>query len=160
VLHISVPALRERSQDIPLLANRFLAEANRQQGRNVWLEPEAMKALETHEWQGNVRELKNTLERMVAMSSPGPITEAEVRQTLTARSAEQARARNAETLEDAEKEHVLEALRLSGGNRTLAAERLGIQRRTLYKKLERWGLMHEGHTTVPETQKLNGEDKT
>ena len=58
---------------------------------------------------------------------------------------------NADKLDDAEKKHVMDVLRLAGGNRTLAAERLGIQRRTLYKKLERWDLMHEGHTGVPGT---------
>lgn len=159
VLHIPVPALRERSQDIPLLANRFLAEANRQQEKHIWFEPDAMKALEAHEWRGNVRELKNVVERMVAMSSPGPLGESEVRRALVSGLAEQAPLSNAETLEDAEKEHVLEALRLCGGNRTLAAERLGIQRRTLYKKLERWGLVHEGHTGVPGTHQPDDEDK-
>ncbi len=151
VLQIHVPPLRERSQDIPLLANRFLNEANRHQGRNARLEPAALKALEAHEWRGNVRELKNTIERMVAMFSPGLLGEAEVRRALTTGLPEGASQTNAETLEDAEKKHVMEALRLAGGNRTLAAERLGIQRRTLYKKLERWDLMHEGHTAVPGT---------
>jgi DNA-binding NtrC family response regulator len=159
VLHISVPALRERSQDIPLLANRFLVEANHKQEKHVWFELDAMKALEAHEWRGNVRELKNVVERMVAMSSPGPLAEAEVRRALTSGLAERAPLSNADTLEDAEKEHVLEALRLCGGNRTLAAERLGIQRRTLYKKLERWGLVHEGHTGVPGTHQHDDEDK-
>jgi DNA-binding NtrC family response regulator len=88
---------------------------------------------------------------MVAMSSPGPLGEAEVRRALTAGLAEGAPATNSETLEDAEKKHVMDVLRQSGGNRTLAAERLGIQRRTIYKKLQRWGLMHEGHTAVPGT---------
>ena len=92
------------------------------------------------------------------MSSPGPLGEADVRQALTSPLAEQAPTTNHQTLEDAEKEHVLEAIRLSGGNRTLAAERLGIQRRTLYKKLERWGLMREGHAPVPETHGAGGED--
>ncbi|MDT8069550.1 MAG: sigma-54 dependent transcriptional regulator [Terriglobia bacterium] len=159
VLNISVPALRERKQDISLLANRFLADANKKQSRNVWLEPEAVRTLERHEWPGNVRELKNAIERMVAMSSPGPLGEADVRQALIPPPAEHATTRSPETLEDAEREHVVEALRLSGGNRTLAAERLGIQRRTLYKKLERWGLAHEGHNGVPETQKPHDEEK-
>lgn len=159
VLNIPVPTLRQRSQDIPLLANRFLDTGSRQQGKRLWFEPEAMKALEAHEWRGNVRELKNVVERMVAMSSPGPLGEAEVRRALAAGLAEQTSSPNAETLEDAEKEHVLEALRLCEGNRTLAAERLGIQRRTLYKKLERWGLVREGHTDVPEMQKSQGEEK-
>ncbi len=157
VLQIQVPPLRERSSDIPLLANRFLNEANRHQGRNARLEPAAVKALQAHEWRGNVRELKNTIERMVAMFSPGLLGETEVRRALTTGLAEGTALTNAETLEDAEKKHVMEALRLSGGNRTLAAERLGIQRRTIYKKLQRWGLMHEGHTTVPGTHGADRE---
>lgn len=163
VLHIVVPALRERLQDIPLLAERFLAEANRHQGRNARLAPAAIKVLQMHEWRGNVRELKNTVERMVAMSSPGSLGEVEVRQALAAgltqRSPEDNSQIVSQTLDEAEKEHVLEALRLSGGNRTLAAERLGIQRRTLYKKLERWGLVREGHTPVPGTQDSEFGDK-
>lgn len=159
VLQIPVPPLRERSQDIPLLADRFLNEANRRQGRHARLEPAAMKALQTHEWRGNVRELKNTIERMVAMSAPGPLGEAEVRRALTTGLAEGAPPADAETLEDAEKKHVIEVLRLSGGNRTLAAERLGIQRRTIYKKLQRWGLVHDGHTTVPGTHATDCEDE-
>lgn len=159
VLNIPVPALRDRVQDIRLLASRFLAEATQKQGKDVWLEPEAIGALELHAWSGNVRELKNAIERMVAMSSPGPLGEADVRRALISKSVETAKIENPQTLEDAEKEHVLEALRLSGGNRTRAAERLGIQRRTLYKKLERWGLMHEGHTDVPESQRSDIDDK-
>jgi DNA-binding NtrC family response regulator len=153
VLQILVPPLRERSQDIPLLAKRFLDEANRHHGRRAQLEPAAIKALEAHEWRGNVRELKNAIERMVAMSSPGPLGETEVRKALTTGLAEGAPPMNTERLGDAEKQHVMEVLRQSGGNRTLAAERLGIQRRTLYKKLERWDLMREGHTSVPGTHR-------
>jgi DNA-binding NtrC family response regulator len=151
VLQITVPPLRERLQDIPLLAGRFLNEANRRQGRQARLDAAALKALQAHQWRGNVRELKNTIERMVAMSSPGPLGETEVRKALTTGLANGVPPTNSETLEDAEKKHVMDVLRQSGGNRTLAAERLGIQRRTIYKKLQRWGLMHEGHTAVPGT---------
>jgi DNA-binding NtrC family response regulator len=151
VLQILVPPLRERSEDIPLLANRFLNEANRHQGRHARLEPAALKALQAHEWRGNVRELKNAIERMVAMFSPGLLGETEVRKALTTGLAEGPPPTNAEKLDDAERKHVMEVLRQSGGNRTLAAERLGIQRRTIYKKLQRWGLLHEGHATVPGT---------
>jgi DNA-binding NtrC family response regulator len=158
VLNISVPALRDRAQDIPLLTSRFLTEANQKHGKRVWLEPESIEALKTYAWPGNVRELKNAIERMVAMSSPGPLGEGDVRQALTSKSQETPTATPPQTLDHAEKEHVLEALRLSGGNRTLAAERLGIQRRTLYKKLQRWGLVREGHTGVPETQEPADEE--
>jgi two-component system, NtrC family, response regulator HydG len=151
VLQIAVPPLRERTEDIPLLANRFLQEANRQQGRHARIEPAGMRALEAHEWRGNVRELKNAIERMVAMSSPGPLGEADVRRALTAGLTEHSPTSVPQTLEDAEKQHVMDALKACGGNRTRAAERLGIQRRTLYKKLERWGLVQEGHVSVPGT---------
>jgi transcriptional regulator with PAS, ATPase and Fis domain len=157
VLQIRVPALRERPQDIPLLIERFLSEANRRHGRQVRLDAVALAALQVHEWRGNVRELKNAIERIVAMSSPGPIGEADVQRALQSGLAEAASTGGAQTLEDAEKQHVMEALRLAGGNRTLAAERLGIQRRTLYKKLERWGLLHEGHATVPGTHESDNE---
>lgn len=163
VLQIHVPPLRERTQDIPLLAERFLNEANRQHGKQARFEPAALKALESHEWRGNVRELKNSIARMVAMSSPGLLGETEVRKALTTPLttglAEGVRTTNHETLEDAEKNHVMEVLRLCGGNRTLAAERLGIQRRTMYKKLQRWGLLHDGHAGVPETHGADGEEK-
>jgi len=159
VLQIQVPPLRERSQDIPLLANRFLNEANRHQVRHASLEPAAVKALEAHEWRGNVRELKNTIERMVAMFYPGPLGETEVRRALTTGLAEGSPPMNADKLDDVEKKHVMDVLRLAGGNRTLAAERLGIQRRTLYKKLERWDLMREGHTSVPRTHSHGCEEE-
>lgn len=160
VLQIHVPPMRERSKDIPLLAERFLHEANRHQDRQAQLDPSAIAALQAHEWRGNVRELKNAIERMVAMSSPGLLRETEARRALTTGLAERAPEAGADTLDEAEKRHVVEVLRECGGNRTLAAERLGIQRRTLYKKLERWDLVREGHTAVPETHARGGAEET
>ncbi|HZC22990.1 MAG TPA: sigma-54 dependent transcriptional regulator [Candidatus Binatia bacterium] len=159
VLQIHVPPLRERTQDIPLLVERFLNEANRDHGKQARLEPAAIKVLQANEWRGNVRELKNTIARIVAMSSPGPLGETEVRRALTTGLTAGAKPADPETLEGAEKKHVMEVLRLCGGNRTLAAERLGIQRRTIYKKLQRWGLMHDGHASVPETQGTHEEEE-
>ena len=69
------------------------------------------------------------------------------------------RRRDADKLENAGKRHVMDVLRLAGGNRTLAPERLGTQRRTLYKKLERWDPMHEGHTAVPGAHDAEREDE-
>ena len=160
VLHIDVPPLRERVKDIPLLVHRFLGDANDRMGRSSRLEPAGMNVLETYRWPGNVRELKNAIERMVAMSSSGPLGAAEVRQILGLADTQAMRASTAQSLEEAEKKHVLEALRACGGNRTAAAERLNIQRRTLYKKLDRWGLLHEGHTSVPETQVSKHNEKS
>ena len=160
VLQIEVPPLRERVQDVPLLAERFLADINARMGRNSRLEPPAIKMLESYPWPGNVRELKNAIERMVSMSSPGPLGTAEVRQALLAENARASALSTTQSLEEAEKEHVLEVLRDCGGNRSRAAERLNIQRRTLYKKLDRWGLLHEGHTPVPKTQDPEPNEKS
>lgn len=159
VLQINVPPLRERTEDIPLLVERFVNEANRQHGKQARFEPAAIKVLEAHEWRGNVRELKNTIARMVAMSSPGLLGETEVRKALTTGLTEGVRSPHPQTLDDAEKKHVMEVLRQCGGNRTLAAERLGIQRRTIYKKLQRWGLMHNGHASVPKTHETGEEEE-
>ncbi len=159
VLPIAVPSLRERKRDIPILADRFLAESNRRFGRHTRLDKAAMKALESHDWYGNVRELKHVMERLVAMSPQGLLAEADVRQALTVGFADCAQTTSALTLEDAEREHVLETLRQCGGNRTLTADRLGIQRRTLYKMLERWQQVHKGHTTVPETHDIDSDCK-
>ena len=160
VLQIVVPPLRDHAQDIPVLAERFLVDANARLERHAALQPAALKALQAYEWPGNVRELKNVIERLVAMSSPGPLGAEEVSQILRADTTQAYAASTPQTLEDAEKEHVLEALRACGGNRTLAAERLNIQRRTLYKKLDRWGLAHEGHTIVPNTQNPEHKNKS
>lgn len=159
VLPIVVPSLRERRPDISLLAERFLAESNRRFGRQIRLDKAAMKALEAHDWFGNVRELKHVMERLVAMSPLGLLGEADVRQALTVGFADRTQATHAQTLEDAEREHVLETLRQCGGNRTMAADRLGIQRRTLYKMLERWQQVRIGHNTVPETHDIDSDGK-
>jgi transcriptional regulator with PAS, ATPase and Fis domain len=159
VLPIAVPSLRERRPDIPILADRFLAESNRRFGRQTRLDKAAMKLLEAHDWFGNVRELKHVMERLVAMSPLGLLGEADVRQALTVGLVDHAQATNALTLEDAEREHVLETLRQCGGNRTMAADRLGIQRRTLYKMLERWQQVREGHSAVPKTHEIKSDEK-
>lgn len=151
VLQIEVPPLRQRVQDIPLLVQRFLADANARENRNARLDAAAMEVLKAQTWPGNVRELKNVIERMVAMMSPGCLGTADALRALGVAHSHVPGAASAQTLEDAEKEHVMEILSACNGNRSLAAERLNIQRRTLYKKLERWGLVHEGHTVVPKT---------
>lgn len=159
VLRIAVPALRERPRDIPLLAGRFLRESNQRHQKNLRLDAAGMALLESYDWPGNVRELRNFVERLVAMSRPGIAGQEDVRRALADAAPSSRRPAAAQTLEDAEREHVTEALRRSGGNRTLAAERLGIQRRTLYKMLERWKVAQEGLTGVPETHEPPPKDK-
>lgn len=149
VLRIVVPPLRDRRADIAVLARRFLRQANDRQRKSVRLSAPAMQALEAWDWPGNVRELANAIERVVARTWSAEVSAEDVQAALGS-----GRIDSPSTLDDMEKRHVLEAISLAGGNMTAAAARLGIQRRTLYKKLERWG-----HTAVPETQP-EGDDES
>jgi two-component system response regulator AtoC len=146
VLHLHVPALRERRTDIPLLTEHFLARITAREG---WGEkritPAALAALIEYSWPGNVRELLNVIERAAILSTgawiePGDLPDEVVgggRLAAATRTPSERRL----TLAEFEREYVLEVLRLSGGNRTLAAEWLGLPRRTLYRRLHQYGLL-------------------
>ncbi len=139
VVPVALPPLRERPDDIPLLARHFVARlAARHRVPVPELAAGALDALARHDWPGNVRELRNVLERAVVVRGGQPIREEDVH--LPAGFA--ASAAPAPTLDEEtrEREAALEALRHSGGNRDAAARRLGISVRTLYYRLRRWGL--------------------
>ena len=146
VFPIELPPLRARREDIPSLAGYFLRLAG--QGRPAGaptLNEEAVGALEEHPWWGNLRELRNCMERL-ALTVPGPtITAEDVRALLHHRSGARP-ADLARPLKDIEKEAVVAALERFGGNRTKAAKALGIGRRTLQNKIKQYGL-GEGHIT-------------
>lgn len=151
VLRIDVPPLRERRSDIPFLVRRFMEQATSAAGKRIWLEPGALLALEQFDWPGNVRHLRNTIHRLVAFLPPGPISEGDVRRELSM--PEQSVETDEETgaLDELERRHILRVLEQAGGNKTRAAEILGIQRRTLYKKLARMAREQSGHAGVPGT---------
>jgi DNA-binding NtrC family response regulator len=134
VLHVHVPPLRERVPDIPLLAEHFLG------GRP--LAREAMNVLTAYPWPGNVRELRNALERAVTLARAGEITVADLPPRM--RDAEGAvdrvsdASRRALPLRELEREYILEVLRQTGGNKSRTAEILGLDRKTLYRKLEEY----------------------
>jgi DNA-binding NtrC family response regulator len=142
VIVIRVPPLRDRRADIPLLIGSFLDDACRRAGHRKMLSAEALDALLHHTWPGNVRELRNTIERLV-VSSRGALIEAfDLGDTFaTARPAphEQAFA-DLPTLEGLERRYLLHVLDAANGNRTRAAEILGVDRRTLYRMAERFGI--------------------
>ena len=133
VIDMRLPALKERTGDVPLLVNRYLREFG---GKSV--SPDAMRLLEAYQWPGNVRELRNAVEKMCVLSSSGEIgiddvpdeMKRDVPVTLSVSG----------TLGETEKAKILAVLEEVGGNRTKAAERLGISRRTIYRKLEEYGL--------------------
>ncbi len=133
VIDLRMPALKDRDGDIPLLVGRFLKEFG---GKSV--SPEAMKLLERYPWPGNVRELRNTVEKMCVLSPTGQIDVDDVPDEVKRGDGKPLSSTG--TLEEMEKAKILAVLDEVGGNRTLAAERLGISRRTIYRKLEEYGI--------------------
>ena len=143
VIVIRVPPLRERRADIPLLIGSFLEDACARAGKKHVLSSDALDALMRHPWPGNVRELRNTIERLV-VSSRGSLIEAFDLAGPDARHVSRAQDEpsfaNLPTLDDLERRYLLHVLDAANGNRTRAAEILGIDRRTLYRMAERFGI--------------------
>lgn len=144
VVGLQVPPLRDRRGDIPLLAAHFLASAARRMGKPVSeIAPEAFEAMLNHDFPGNVRELENLIERGVALS-PGKSITLDLLPPAVARQPESTdaappRAKGPPmTLAENERQHILRMLEHTGGNRILAAQLLGIDRVSLWRKLRRF----------------------
>ena len=136
-LILEVPALRARREDIPALANELLIRLAREIGRPKFqLTDAAVEALCAYAWPGNVRELRNVLERAALLSSGMRLD----RSALHFDMVDSAAPTTELSLEAMERQHIANVLRDSGDKVTLAAERLGIPRSTLYEKLKRHGL--------------------
>jgi two-component system response regulator AtoC len=152
VIQLVVPPLRERPEDVPLLAAHFVRVAAESNGRSgLRLATDAVELLLAQPWPGNVRQLENFVERLVVLSDGPTLTHADVARELL-RDAQRARgsrlaspAGNEPRLEDqrreAERKAITDALSRASGNRSLAARLLGISRRTLYTKLAELGLL-------------------
>lgn len=150
VIDIHTPALRDHREDIALLVSRFIREFSAQNGGLVTgIDAKAMKVLEDFDWPGNVRQLRNVIEKMVVLAGTPKLTFEDVPIELT-RTQKPAAEQLADgmaplpssgtTLEESEKAHILATLAASGNNKTKAAEKLGISRRTLHRKLNEWNL--------------------
>ncbi|PYS94750.1 MAG: hypothetical protein DMF50_11655 [Acidobacteria bacterium] len=147
VIRLELPPLRDRLEDVPVLADHLLADiARRRGGAAQRLAPGALESLERYEWPGNVRELQNVLES-AAILADGPEIPAEaIRTGGSRREGPAARAVVREafeagaTLERLEEMYIREILRATRGNRTEAARILGINRKTLLEKRKRYGI--------------------
>jgi len=142
-----VPPLRERREDIPILAHRFFEMFKGENDRpNLQLSPEVLEALVEARWEGNVRELRNLIESLVVLAdAPTRVLTLEhlpehhrVRLP-QAMSAAPSPSGSARRMEDIEKDAILRTLQQTGGNRTRAADILGIGLRTLQRKLREYG---------------------
>jgi DNA-binding NtrC family response regulator len=142
VIAIHLPPLRSRKDDIPVLADAFLkrmAQERKTEAHTVG--PEALEAIMAFDWPGNVRELENALERAATLTKVGEITPSALPAKVTERRAEPLVADRAPvnpTLEVIERAYIMFVLQSEGGNKTRAAEVLGIDPSTLYRKLGRY----------------------
>jgi DNA-binding NtrC family response regulator len=143
VVHIELPPLRARPDDIPPLVEHFLDRFSRQyQVAPKRITPDALERLRSYPWPGNIRELQNTIERAFALSAADTVTVADLPATISGWSApdDDSAPRPLVTLEEGERQLVVAALRKSGGNKNEAARLLGIDRQRLYRKIEKYGI--------------------
>jgi Nif-specific regulatory protein len=148
VFRVHLPSLRERGDDILVLADRFVREFGARMGKaDAGLSREARDLLLAYHWPGNIRELQNAIERAVILSDGGLITAAQLgvtaaapRPTATAPAPEREDAGALQALPEMEKQAVVEALKRSKGNKSQAAAALGLSRTRFYTLLRRYGL--------------------
>jgi len=146
VVHIRVPPLRERKEDLPLLIAAFIKEFTEENAKTIsGIEPKARAALYAYDWPGNIRQLRNCLESAVVMSSdeiirlsdlPDPIREAEQRSCI--------RIQMGTSLAEAERHIIMETLAAHNGNKSKTADILGIGRKTLHRKLDEFTAEQDG----------------
>jgi transcriptional regulator with PAS, ATPase and Fis domain len=164
VVQIDLPPLRERREDIGLLASYFLDRIARREGRALRFSPAAAALLERHDYPGNVRELENAVEHAFAVAEgdillpddlPGPIRAPRLlpqsrhegafgAPPASGATPEAAPTRDDWTIAEVEKEHIQRVLERHHGNATAAAKQLGISRTTLWRKLRQYGLRRAG----------------
>lgn len=137
VVQLEVPPLRERREDIPRLANHFLRRVSDQLRRPLRLTDAALERLLEYDWPGNVRELENAVERVAVLKTDAVIDADDFAFLSPPRTGAEL---GLNELDLAEREKIVEALRQARGNKTEAARRLGIERKSLYRKARRLGI--------------------
>ncbi|MBK9036289.1 MAG: sigma-54-dependent Fis family transcriptional regulator [Myxococcales bacterium] len=146
VVHLPLPPLRARGGDVLVLAQRFLADTARRFGKPVTaLAPAAAERLAAYGWPGNVRELANAIERAVALARFDQLTVDDLPERIRAATPSALVVAGADpselvSLEEVERRYVLHVLQAAGGSRTVASRILGLDRKTLYRKLKGYGV--------------------
>jgi transcriptional regulator with PAS, ATPase and Fis domain len=134
VVRVLLPPLVERRGDVPLLAHYFLKKYNERYSQQARLTESGLHILENYSWPGNVRQLQHMMERLTILAPQGRIDEAAVREAIELT---EPRDSASDTLADTEADQIRRVLAATGGNKSRAAKILGIERKTLYRKLER-----------------------
>ena len=140
VIVIRIPPLRDRRDDIPLLVEQFLQTASARSHRPTTITPQAVEALARFRWPGNVRQLENTIERLVVFSRGRVDVDDLPQEVVDAPAVQRQMFEDLPTLDQLERRYLLHVLEAVGGNRSRAAAALGIDRRTLYRMAERFGI--------------------
>jgi len=155
VIHLKLPSLRDRREDIPLLVERFISRFNRLQDKDVaGVSEETLEILMEHDYPGNVRELENIIEHAFVLCRGGLIQPYQLPQTLRSDGDfTPGRGRGPRTLKSLEALHITDAVRRHGGNRTAAAAELGINPSTLFRKIKSLGL------ELPEPRRPKGNGR-
>ena len=146
VIYIKLPPLNERKDDIPLLAESFIKSFSQANGKKIrGIDADALEALKQYPWPGNIRELKNIIERMIVLSSSETLTLEQVPEDI--HHAENSPFKKSDSknlpssnLSEVEKAAIQQAMIEVSGNKSLAAKKLGISRRTLYRKIDEYKL--------------------
>jgi DNA-binding NtrC family response regulator len=144
---LTTPALRDRVEDIPVLAEYFLKRLPRDVGTGgeAALSEGAMRALQSYSWPGNIRELRNVLERAVLLSDSKVLRERDLHFDIPSEPAPTPMGNATQTLDEMEREYIERVLSMEGGRVEAAARRLGIPRSSLYNKLKHYGIVrHTG----------------
>jgi len=138
VIHLQVPPLRERPEDIPLLAQHFLWRYATETNKKIdSIQPEALEAMRRYPWPGNIRELENAIERAVVMGKTRQIRRSDLPIAI---SVEGEAEMEKLSLEEVERHHIARVLASGGGNLSNVAKTLRINRSTLYQKIKKYGL--------------------
>ena len=141
IVEINVPRLKDRKEDIPILAQHFLNKYNRELNRSIkGIDNETMRSLMSQEWKGNVRELENVIERAVLLSEDDIITKKDLPPQMSSDESQTTQISDDslnEALENFEKQHIVQVLHKTNYNRTEAARLLSIDPSTLYRKMEK-----------------------
>jgi DNA-binding NtrC family response regulator len=145
-IHIEIPPLRQRRNDIPVLVEHFVAQANARHGTNKKVSPAAAEALRRYDWPGNVRELRHAIERALVLADGDVIRPAdlpeEVRQVMSGSLLDAVPASDL-ALAAVERRHIAQVLAAVDGHRARAAQLLGISERNLYRKIQEYHLEAE-----------------
>lgn len=137
VISLAIPALKERRDDIPTLVYHFIRQFNAEAGYAVeGVRQDALELLVDHSWPGNVRQLENVVERAVILRKAGLVQPSDLPQEMGSTAAGD----SSRSLDELERQHILQLLEECGGNRSRVARILGISRRTVYRKLRQYGI--------------------